>query len=268
MAHCRVMTLAVQESGPGEAPTVLLLHGVATSGWMWRHLVEALRDELHTLVLDLPGHGDSNRRAWISMGDTVTAVASVIAARAHGGVAHLVGLSLGGYVAADLAAARPEVVPSAIASGVSVLPFPRPRLMRAAGRLMSPFLTSGPLLRANARALGVAPEDLDGYARAARAMAPGTFLRVGEELLHYRGPAGAPGSPSRVLAVAGEQEQDLIVRSLTELAGAFPRGQARIAPGVGHAWNAAAPDLFAATVRAQVAGTALPAQLRVPTPRA
>ena len=256
------MLLSLREVGPGAAPTVVLLHGVGTSGWMWRQLVESISDQMHVLNVDLPGHGESGGRAWVSLGETASAVAEVITARAHGGVAHLVGLSLGGYVAVDLAASRPELVPSAVVSGVNVLPFPRPRLMRAAGRLLAPFMTLGPMLRANARALGVPREDFEGYAHAARAMAPGTFLRVGAELMDYRMPAQAGSSTSRVLAVAGEKEQELIVRSLTELAAAFPRGQARIAPGVGHAWNGEAPELFAEVVHAQVTGGSLPEQLQ------
>jgi hypothetical protein len=119
---------------------------------------------------------------------------------------------------------------------------------------MSPFMTAGPLLRANARALAVPEGDYDGYAAAARSMAPGTFLSVGEELMSYRVPEGAGSSTTRVLALAGSKEQELIRRSLPLLAGAFPHGQARVAPGVGHAWNGQSPELFAAAVRANVSG--------------
>lgn len=255
------MTLFVAEAGPEEASTVVLLHGVGTSGWMWRKLVHALQAELHVLSVDLPGHGGSTSRAWVSMEDTTSAVAEVIAEQAHAGVAHLVGLSLGGYVAADLAASHSQSVPSALVSGITVLPFPHPRLMRAAGQIMSPFMASGLLPRANARALGVPPEDFEGFAHAARSMAPGTFLRVGDELMHYRIAAGSATSATRVLAVAGENEQQLIVSSLPKVAGAFPRGQARVVPGVGHAWNGEAPSLFAEVVRAHIGARPLPEQL-------
>ncbi len=258
--------LAVLEVGPADRPTVALLHGVGTSGWMWRRLVDALGADLHLLVVDLPGHGDSAARPWVSLADTVAAVADVLADRSADGRAHLVGLSLGGYVATELAARRTDLVPSALVSGVNVLPFPRPRLMRVAGRLMSPLMSTGPLLRANARALAVPPEDFDGYAAAARAMAPGTFLRVGGELLDYRVPGSAATSSSRVLAVAGDREQELVRRSLLRIAGAFPDGAARLVPGVGHAWNGERPGLFADVVRAHVAGAGLPAALREPQP--
>ncbi|MFD2091386.1 alpha/beta fold hydrolase [Blastococcus deserti] len=154
-----------------------------------------------------------------------------------------------------------------------MLPFPHPRLMRLSGRLLNPFMTSGPMLRANARALRVPPEDLEAYVREARSVAPGTFLRVGSELTTYGVPAEAGSSPCRLLAVAGEREHDLVRRSLPVLAGAFPRGRARVIPGVGHAWNGEAPELFAEVLLAQVADRPLPpalvepaADVRFPSP--
>jgi hypothetical protein len=48
------------------------------------------------------------------------------------------------------------------------------------------------------------------------------------------------------------------------VAGAVPQGEARIVPGVGHAWNGEDPDLFADVVRAQVAGARLPGELVTP----
>lgn len=259
-------SLSAAETGSGNDVTVALLHGVGTTGWMWRRLVQAVGGQLHVLNVDLPGHGASAGRPWVSMSDTVGAVTDLIAARAHDGTAHVVGLSLGGYVGVELAAGQPDLVPSALVSGVNVLPFPRPMLMRTAGAVMAPFMTRTPMLRANARALGVPPEDFDGYAEAARSMARGTFLRVGRELLDYRVPDAAGTSSSRVLAVAGAKEHDLIQRSLRTVAGAFPDGRARVVPGVGHAWNGELPALFADLVRAHVAGTTLPEGLADPSP--
>lgn len=250
--------LAFSAAGSDDAATCLLLHGVGTTGWMWRRLVEALSSELHVLVVDLPGHGASASRPWRSLADTSAAVSELVATQAHSRRAHLVGLSLGGYVALEVAAARPDLVPSATVSGVNVLPFPRPRLMRLAGRALAPVMTSSALLRMNARALGVSQEDYDGYVDAARSMAPGTFLTVGNELMTYTLPAQAGATPTRVLALAGSQEQPLIRRSLKVISAAFPHAAARIAPGVGHAWNGQAPELFAAAVRAQITDSALP----------
>ncbi|MGN9811342.1 alpha/beta fold hydrolase [Micromonospora sp. BQ11] len=252
----------MEEFGRGNTPCVVLLHGAATSGWMWRGLAASLAEDLHVLVPDLPGHGRSNTRPWVSVADTVAAMADVIRSRSPRGRAHVVGLSLGGTIVVQLAASVPDVVESAIVSGVNVLPYPNPVLMRLAGLVMAPLVTSGPMLRATARGLGVPAEDFDGFRASAKAMAPGTFRRVGAELMTFGVPEAAGSSPCRLLAVAGGNEHELIRRSLPELANGFAHGQARLAPGVGHGWSGEAPDLFAAMVRAHLAGVALPDELR------
>ncbi|WP_170322268.1 alpha/beta fold hydrolase [Acrocarpospora macrocephala] len=255
------MAIFVQEAGPVGAPVVVLLHGVGTSGWMWTKQVSELAADTHVLVPDLPGHGESNAHAWISIADTARLVAEVIAARAPEGKAHVVGLSLGGYVGVQLAATAPEVVASAIVSGVNVLPFPNPGRMRLMGTLIAPVMKWGPVLRANARALNVPPEDIDGYQSAARATTRQAFRKVSDEALGFRLPAQAKESRCPVLAVAGETEHDLIKRSLAEIAAAFPAGEACLAPGVGHAWNGEKPGLFTAMIRARITGAPLPEEL-------
>ncbi|MEV4178045.1 alpha/beta hydrolase [Nonomuraea sp. NPDC049709] len=255
------MAIFVQEVGAVEAPAVVLLHGVGTSGWMWTKQVSALAGDMHVLVPDLPGHGQSNMHPWISIADTAQLVAEVISARAPGGRAHVVGLSLGGYVAAHLAATAPEVVIGAIVSGVNVLPFPNPGRLRLLGTLMAPVMKWGPVLRANARALNVPAADIDGYQSAARATSRQAFRRVSDEALGFRLAAQAADSPCPVLAVAGENEHDLTRRSLADIAAAFPHGEACLAPGVGHAWNGEKPGLFTDMIRARVTGDRLPQEL-------
>ena len=77
------------------------MHGVGTSGWMWARQVAALAD-FHCLNVDLPGHGRSNRETWVSLADTAAQIAEIIQERATNRRAHIVGLSLGGYVALAL----------------------------------------------------------------------------------------------------------------------------------------------------------------------
>ncbi|GAA3596750.1 alpha/beta hydrolase [Nonomuraea rosea] len=255
------MAIYLEEAGPEGSPVVVLLHAAGTSGWMWTKQVSALADEMRVLIPDLPGHGQSNTRPWISIADTARLLAEVIATRAPGGKAHVVGLSLGGYVGAHLAATAPDVVLSAIVSGVNVQPFPNPGRMRLMGALIAPVMKWGPVLRANARALNVPEEDIDGYQRAARATTRQAFRRVTDEALSFRLPSQAKDSLCPVLAVAGENEHDLTKRSLTDIAAAFPNAEARLAPGVGHGWNGEKPALFTAMIRAKVTGDQLPAEL-------
>ena len=49
-----------RESGPKDAPTVLLLHGFPTSSQMFRNLIPALADRYHVIAPDYPGYGHSS----------------------------------------------------------------------------------------------------------------------------------------------------------------------------------------------------------------
>ena len=77
------------------AVPVLFVHGIRTSGTMWRRQLSMLGEARHpALAIDLPGHG-------ARMDETFT-VAGALAAidegvAALGGRVLLVGLSLGGY---------------------------------------------------------------------------------------------------------------------------------------------------------------------------
>jgi pimeloyl-ACP methyl ester carboxylesterase len=91
--------------------------------------MDDLRDTYRVVALDLPGHGRLAGRPFI-LSDAADEVAQAIE-EAAGGRAVVVGLSLGGYVAMDLAARRPELVRGLVLSGATTEPV---------GLLASPYL--------------------------------------------------------------------------------------------------------------------------------
>lgn len=256
--------LPAQESGRTGAPSIVFLHGVGTSGWMWQRQVASLPD-YHCLVPDLPGHGESNGIPWVSLAETTGRVGDLIRARATDGRAHVVGLSLGAYVVAQLLATEPTLIDHVVVSGLSVLPFPHPGRMRAMGYVMLPFLKTNVMLRANARGLRVPETEFEDYRRGMAAMSRRAFLRIGDELMGFRLPAGLADASCPTLVVAGEREHELVRRSIPALVAALPRAEGRLAPGVGHGWNGEAPELFAETVRAWITDAPLPPALLAPT---
>jgi pyruvate dehydrogenase E2 component (dihydrolipoamide acetyltransferase) len=107
------------ELGSGDAPPVLLLHGFGADLDSWMFTQPALSEGRRTIALDLPGHGGSTKD--VGSGDAGTLVEVVESALAGLGIerVHLVGHSMGGAVAAMVAARRPERVATLtlIASG-------------------------------------------------------------------------------------------------------------------------------------------------------
>lgn len=119
--------------GPADGPPIVFVHGTRLSRTMWRAQMDDLRDTYRVVALDLPGHGALGDRSF-TLAAATDHVASTIEAAA-GGKAVVVGLSLGGYVAMDLAARRPELVRGLILSGATAEPvglFAAPYLALAA----------------------------------------------------------------------------------------------------------------------------------------
>lgn len=94
------------------APTAILLHGLGASAASFLPVVGALRAGYRVVIPDLPGSGGSRTprgRPYPTFAEIVDAAESFVAQVAPGG-AYLAGNSMGGWVAAKLAARRPDLV--------------------------------------------------------------------------------------------------------------------------------------------------------------
>jgi pyruvate dehydrogenase E2 component (dihydrolipoamide acetyltransferase) len=97
----------------GDAPdVVVLIHGFGGDALNWRFTIDALAERFTVLAPDLPGHGASTKNVGGATPDEL--VESVVEVLDAKGVAraHVVGHSLGGLVAARLAAREPARVAS------------------------------------------------------------------------------------------------------------------------------------------------------------
>lgn len=95
----------------GEGPLLLLLHGLGSSGADWLPVVADLQAHFRLLLMDLRGFGSSSLAR--SRDYSIAAMANdVIALLEHCGhaPAHVVGLSLGGCVALQLAILAPHMI--------------------------------------------------------------------------------------------------------------------------------------------------------------
>jgi pimeloyl-ACP methyl ester carboxylesterase len=102
-------------------PTIVFLHGTRLTGASWAAQVAELGTEFHCLTPDLAGHG-SAADVDFTLAAAADRVAELIRTEAHGGRAILVGLSLGGYVAMDVAARWPDRVRGLVISGATAEP--------------------------------------------------------------------------------------------------------------------------------------------------
>lgn len=239
-------------AGPESAPAIVFVHGTRLSRSTWRAQVAGLSDAYRVVALDLPGHGSLVERPFTLEG-AADELARVIET-ATGGRAVVVGLSLGGYVAMDLAARRPELVRGLVLSGATlepvgvwampyrVLAWIMDRIDPATfARLAGPFVraTRYPIVLTDP--LLVEAPERDGAGVALRALVGERFA---PRLARYDGP---------VLIVNGDL--DVLFRLGARSFARAGRDVRRVRlKGAMHLANLDRPDVFTAAVRKFVEG--------------
>jgi pimeloyl-ACP methyl ester carboxylesterase len=112
-------TLAfVEQHGDAADPPVLCLHTAGQSGVQWRHVAPALAARGHRVVVpDLPGHGRSEPAPGGPVADLGVYAAWCLELADHLGLERpaVVGCSIGGKVALDVATRAPERLAGVVA---------------------------------------------------------------------------------------------------------------------------------------------------------
>jgi pimeloyl-ACP methyl ester carboxylesterase len=125
----KVGPVSVHYEVTGDGPAVVLIHGLSGSGRWWAYNVPALAQHYRVYNVDVVGFGRSRGQrlvlreagGWLAEWLQVAGI----------GQAHLVGHSMGGYIATEVAATAPETVQRLVLVDALVLPM-GPGLVRHA----------------------------------------------------------------------------------------------------------------------------------------
>jgi pimeloyl-ACP methyl ester carboxylesterase len=138
--------MLLQHTRTGDGETVVLIPGLGCSATIWKPLIAQLGD-FDVVAVDLPGHGRTPMREDAAM-DPLSLAEHVRETLDDLGIkkAHLIGNSLGAWIAIELAAAHPDRVHSVMAlapAGMRDVPLTRAagflRFNRRLARVASPF---------------------------------------------------------------------------------------------------------------------------------
>jgi len=101
------------ESGQGNKRHILFIHGLGSSSDRWLGIPDALSENFHTIALDLPGFGKSSKPVTINytiQNFTENIVDFMNNLGINDGKTSIVGHSLGGFIAAEIAIENKNLV--------------------------------------------------------------------------------------------------------------------------------------------------------------
>jgi thioesterase CepJ len=241
----------VEEAGSGEP--LLLIHGLGMSTALWVHQWPVFTARFRTLALDLRGFGRSSKPdvpGAYAIERLAEDVAEVLRERAAA-PCHVLGTSMGGFVAQRLALAEPTLVRSLIlchtAPRMQIPPEVLAQRLAALERMSLDDYAGLVCAQALAETTGAATRAwLAGMVAANDKRA---YIQVlGEGLAGFDAAAELPSLRVPTLVITGEHDRVLPPAGGEELARTIPGARLVQVPGVGHIGYAENPAAFNAAV--------------------
>lgn len=135
-------TLMTYQGGPADAhEAVVMIHGYSADKGVWVRFAKHFTDHYRVVIVDLPGHGETAFDPALNYSTTSQAERVVHAMDTLGITkAHLVGNSMGGFIAARIAHDHPERVTSATLIDAAGVISPQPSDMdKLTAKGINPF---------------------------------------------------------------------------------------------------------------------------------
>jgi pimeloyl-ACP methyl ester carboxylesterase len=236
-------------AGPVDAPAIVLVHGSVVTRKMWLPQLRGLADTYRVVAPDLPGHG-ALAHVPFTFAAAVESLAELIRGQAQGR-ALVAGLSLGGYIAIELACQQPHLVAGIVLSGCS-LNFEG--VLGGYLKIISALMRRGWLKQSRAQA-----------EQKTRRMFPAALAEVAEAQLQagvYPEPLGPSFAemagkdftvllaryPGPGLILNGERDS-ASRRGAAKFAAVLRQGRVQTIPAAGHACNLDQPEAYNQAVR-------------------
>jgi pimeloyl-ACP methyl ester carboxylesterase len=251
--------LAILVAGPPEATeTIVFLHGLGGSQSTWANVLGAFAESYRIAAVDLPGHGASDKPSPESTDYSIPGLAAMVGElleKLELSPAVLIGHSLGGATALQLALDRPKLVRALVLVDSAALgpEFSGELLDRVesapsrdeARRLLELFFEERRFVLERGIDDMYAARTAPGADDAVKAIAASAFTRHGQNLILV-GRLGDLEVP--LLIIWGELDRVIPSTHAVAAVAALPTAWLEIMEGVGHVPQVEAAPAFAATV--------------------
>lgn len=258
----------VRVDGDADKPPVLLVHGIGRSLEDWDPQYERLSADYRVIAVDVPGFGFSDRpEGPITLSAFANGVLGAVDVLGEQRPLHIVGNSLGGAIAMQVLAQRPERVASlalinsaGFGSEVTILlrilampvigPLASRRTTRASATMLERACYVDTALASRERidrAMAIAGKPHHGEVMLATAVELATARGVKAGWRRQLA-AFAALHPRPTMVMWGDQDKVLPAHHLEEARRVLPHAETHLLPGIGHMPQIESPDEFAALV--------------------
>jgi pimeloyl-ACP methyl ester carboxylesterase len=249
-------TIRHAATGPAEAPTLIIAHGLYGSGRNWGVIARRLADRREVVAVDMRNHGDSPRFPTDGYPEMAEDLAEVI--ETLGAPVDLLGHSMGGKAAMQLALTRPDLIRRLVVADIAPVAYSHDQTHNA--RAMASLDLSRITTRAEADA--ALAQHIDDPALRAfflqsldlRHRPPRWKLNL--QVLEAEMPkiVGWPGTQGTfnhpTLFLTGAESHYVRPEHREPIKALFPKARFAKIPGAGHWLHAEKPRAFEETVRA------------------
>lgn len=258
MQYTRINGITVHYAldGPADAPVVLFANSIGTDLRIWDGVVAELVSEYRLLRYDMRGHGLTDAPpgpySMAQLADDAAALLDALDIRQ----AHVCGLSIGGMVAQQLAATRPERVARAIFCDTAMRIGPpdmwnqRAKAVRDGG---TAAIADGVMQRWFTKAY-LAGDGVSIYRNMLSRVAAEGYAGCCEAIRDADLTAASGSIRAPALVVVGEEDVATTPADGQALADALPNGRLRLLPGAAHIPCVEQPAALAQLVRDFLSG--------------
>lgn len=226
--------MTIMEYGNDNLEVVLLLHGGGLSWWNYRKVAEVLASDYHVVLPVLDGHAGS-AESFTTIETNATRIIRYIDEHFAGKITVLGGLSLGGQIALEILAQRPEICQYAFVESALVKP------MRLTHTLIGPtfgmcygLIKQKWFARLQAEYLGIPKELFNDYFRDTCKISKADMIAFMKANSMYTIKPGLSETKAKVKILAGSKEQKSIWDSAALLNQAIPGSNMEILDGLRH----------------------------------
>jgi esterase len=257
MAPIRLNIVEYGGDGNGDAPLLVVLHGLFGSAQNWATIARRLADRYRVVAVDMRNHGASpwdDAMSYDAMADDVIALLRGIGGGDGGSAAALLGHSMGGKAAMLAALREPDLIGRLIVADVAPAPYP-PALGAYVAAMQAVDLTAiSRRAEADEQLKPRIPEPgIRAFLLQNLVQGPDGFRWrlnlpvLGRDIAQISGFPEAPAGPSYggpTLFLRGEHSNYVTSAHEPEIRRLFPHAEIATIAGAGHWLHAEKPDAF------------------------